>query len=220
MTARELALRVACDVFPAAGTAAERGAQASFDYRARRAQLADRDRAFAAELAYGSIKMRRTLDWYLDPYVGRRRQTLPPTIAEILRLAVYEIVYTRADAYATVFEFVNLAKRCAHRGLANLVNAVLRSFLREPRKEPSRELFESEEAYLRDPLLSADVDRSAMARHLRRASRRDLQKGQRSGAERRPRRFAQDDAGRCGGAPGRRRSYDASIGFRSGGAAA
>ena len=45
MTARELALRVVCDVFPAAGTAPERGAQASFDYRARRAQLSDRDRA-------------------------------------------------------------------------------------------------------------------------------------------------------------------------------
>ncbi len=148
MTARELALRVVCDVFPSAGTAPERGAQAAFDYRARRAQLTGRDRAFAAELAYGAIKMRRALDWYLDPFVGQRRQTLPQPIGEILRLAAYELAYTRADAYATVFEFVNLAKRCGHRGLANLVNAVLRTFLREPRNEPQREAFESDDDYL------------------------------------------------------------------------
>ncbi len=40
-----------------------RGAQAAFDMRARRAGLDARDRAFAAELAYGSIKQRRLIDW-------------------------------------------------------------------------------------------------------------------------------------------------------------
>ncbi|HMF28670.1 MAG TPA: transcription antitermination factor NusB, partial [Candidatus Cybelea sp.] len=64
MNARELALAVVRDVFPAPGSnAIERTAQAAFDYRARRSQLDERDRAFAAELAYGAIKMRRALDW-------------------------------------------------------------------------------------------------------------------------------------------------------------
>jgi 16S rRNA (cytosine967-C5)-methyltransferase len=63
-------------------------------------------------------------------------------------LAIYELAYTRADEHATVFEFVNLAKRYAHRGLANLVNAVLRRFLRERPAEPQRERFESEQDYL------------------------------------------------------------------------
>ncbi len=147
MNARELALAVVRDVFPQPGSrAVDRSAQASFDYRARRAGLGDRDRAFAAELAYGSIKMRRALDWYLAPFLSGRE--LPPAILEILRLATYEIVYTRADVHATVFEFVNLAKRWGHRGLANLVNAVLRSLLRAKPAEPQREAFESEDEYL------------------------------------------------------------------------
>lgn len=149
MTARELALTVVRDVFPDTGSRAiERTAQAAFDYRARRAELSDRDRAFAAELAYGAIKMRRALDWHLEPFLGERRGELPPVVREILRLAAYELVYTRADEHATVFEFVNLAKRRSHRGLANLVNAVLRSLLRAGAASPLRESFASEEEYL------------------------------------------------------------------------
>jgi 16S rRNA (cytosine967-C5)-methyltransferase len=149
VTARELALAVVRDVFPAPQSRAiERGAQASFDYRVRRAPLSDRDRAFAAELAYGAIKMRRALDWYLDPFIGDRAVAMPSAIREILRLAIYELSYTRADQYATVFEFVNLAKQHAHRGLANLVNAVLRSFLRAEPAAPQRELFENDDDYI------------------------------------------------------------------------
>jgi 16S rRNA (cytosine967-C5)-methyltransferase len=154
MTARELALGVARDVFPPPGSnAVERTAQAAFDYRARRSELSDRDRAFAAELAYGAIKMRRTLDWYLEPFLSARRDTEGPlsttgAVRELLRLAVYELVYTRADEYATVFEFVNLAKRISHRGLSGLVNAVLRRFLRERPAQPQREQFENEREYL------------------------------------------------------------------------
>jgi 16S rRNA (cytosine967-C5)-methyltransferase len=144
MTARELALRVVSDVFATPG----RGAHAAFDYRARRAGLSARDVAFAAELAYGAIKMRRTLDWYVNPLLIKPLPDLPPAIAEILRLAVYELVYTRADEHATLFEFVNLAKRFGHRGVGNLVNAVLRRFLRERPRSPARELFADEDEYL------------------------------------------------------------------------
>jgi len=152
MNARELALSVVRDVFPCHPQSrgmhsAERGAQASFDYRARRTQLDERDRAFAAELSYGAIKMRRTLDWYLEPFLSSQRD-LPPVVREVLRLAIYELAYTRADEHATVFEFVNLAKRHAHRGLANLVNAVLRNFLRQRPPPPRLERFDDEEEYL------------------------------------------------------------------------
>ncbi|HUA08315.1 MAG TPA: 16S rRNA (cytosine(967)-C(5))-methyltransferase RsmB [Candidatus Acidoferrales bacterium] len=148
MNARDVALQTVRDVFVAPGGGPERGAQEALDYRARKARLEPRDRAFATELAYGAIKMRRALDWYLEPFIGERKTELPPVIREILRLAVYELVYTRADTHATVFEFVNLAKRYGHRGVANLVNAVLRSFLREPPSEPQRELFETVDDYL------------------------------------------------------------------------
>jgi 16S rRNA (cytosine967-C5)-methyltransferase len=148
MNAREVALQTVRDVFVAPGGGNERTAQEALDYRARKANLDARDRAFATELAYGAIKMRRALDWYLQPFVGERKTQLPPATHEILRLAFYELIYTRADTHATVFEFVNLAKRYGHRGVANLVNAVLRSFLRDRPLDPTRELFESDDEYL------------------------------------------------------------------------
>ena len=148
MNAREVALQTVRDVFVVPGGGTERTAQEALDYRSRKANLDSRDRAFATELAYGSIKMRRALDWYLASFIGERKTELPPAIHEILRLAVYELVYTRADTHATVFEFVNLAKRYGHRGVANLVNAVLRSFLRDRPLDPTRDLFENDDEYL------------------------------------------------------------------------
>ena len=71
--------RVVSDVFPANGESG-RSAHAAFDYRVRRAGLSERDVAFAAELAYGAIKMRRTLDWYLDPLLTKPLSELPPII--------------------------------------------------------------------------------------------------------------------------------------------
>ena len=83
MNARELALAVVRDVFPTPGSGAiERGAQASFDYRVRKTSMSERDRAFAAELAYGTIKMRRAIDWHLAPFLQR---PLAPVTHEILR---------------------------------------------------------------------------------------------------------------------------------------
>jgi 16S rRNA (cytosine967-C5)-methyltransferase len=136
------------DVFPVEQPAIDRSAQESLDYRIRKSTLSDRDRAFATELAYGSIKMRRALDWYLRPYTGARDKPLPPTIAEILRLGVYEFAYTSAHEHATTNELVNLAKRYGHRGTAGVVNAVLRSFLRDKPGPPQREDFENEDEYL------------------------------------------------------------------------
>ncbi|HEY5257946.1 MAG TPA: transcription antitermination factor NusB [Candidatus Baltobacteraceae bacterium] len=148
MNARELALHVVRDVFPVEAGNAERGAQEALDYRLRRADLDPRDRSFATELAYGSIKMRRTLDWYAAAFVGQRSKPLPPAIAEIVRLGLYEIVFTQADDHATVFEYVNLAKKYGHKGVAGLVNAVLRSFLRDRPAPPAPQDFEDPDEYL------------------------------------------------------------------------
>jgi len=147
MTARETALHAVRDVFPAeAGPG--RGAQEALEYRAQKGELDARDRAFGTNLVFGAIKMRRTLDWYLKPYVGKRGKPLPPVIAEILRLALYELQFTAAAEHAIVSEWVNLAKRYGHRGTAGLVNAVLRSFLRDRPAAPKRDDFEDEDDYL------------------------------------------------------------------------
>jgi 16S rRNA (cytosine967-C5)-methyltransferase len=145
MTAREVAFAVVRDVFGPE----LRGAQAAFDVRARRAGLDARDRAFAAELAYGSIKRRRLIDWYLAPYVGGRERPLPPAILEVLRLGVYQLRFMSGTGdHAAVSETVNLAWRHGHRGTAGLVNAVLRRMLADGPAEPDPADFESENEYL------------------------------------------------------------------------
>ncbi len=149
MTARDVALQVVRDVFPPQGRSPqERGAQEALDYRLGKAQLDARDRGFATMLAFGSIKMRRTLDWYLQPYVGARAKDLPPSIAEILRLAIYELRFASSSEHAVVSEWVGLAKRYGHRGTAGLVNAVLRGFLRDDPPVPQAEAFTDPDEYL------------------------------------------------------------------------
>jgi 16S rRNA (cytosine967-C5)-methyltransferase len=131
-SAREVALQVCRDVFGPH----PRGAREALDYRLRRTQLAPRDRAFATELAYGAIKMRRFLDFELQPFVGERATTLPQPIAEILRLGTYQLrAMSGVEPYAAVSESVGLARKYGHKGTAGLVNAVLRRVASEPPRE-------------------------------------------------------------------------------------
>ncbi len=131
-SAREVALLVCRDVFgPHPRTARE-----ALDYRLRKADLTPRDRAFATELAYGAIKLRRWIDFELQPYVGERAKTLPQPIAEILRLGTYQLRAMRGvEAYAAVSQSVGLARKYGHKGTAGLVNAVLRRVAAEPSRE-------------------------------------------------------------------------------------
>ena len=131
-TAREVALQVCRDVFGPT----PRSAREALDYRLRKTVLAPRDRAFATELAYGAIKMRRFLDFELQPYVGERAKALPQPIAEILRLGTYQLrAMNGVEAYAAVSESVGLARKYGHKGTAGLVNAVLRRVAAEPARE-------------------------------------------------------------------------------------
>ena len=144
VSTREVALQVVRDVFGPM----QRGARESLDYRARRAQLDPRDRSFATELAYGSIKMRRLLDWYLEPFIGARAKTLPPAIAEVLRLGTHQLrLMGGVEKHAAVFESVGLARKFGHRGTAGLVNAVLRR-VAEDEREPSPSDFADHNEYL------------------------------------------------------------------------
>ena len=143
--AREVALAVVRDVFGPE----KRGAQSAFNARANRSSLDTRDRAFAAELAYGSIKARRLLDWRLAPYIGDRLKTMPPTIVEILRLGAYQLHHMAGvEDHAAVSETVNLAWRHGHRGTAGLVNAVLRKMIADGERVPAREDFASDDEFL------------------------------------------------------------------------
>lgn len=110
--ARDVAFAVVRDVFGPA----QRGAVESLDYHLRKNELDARDRAFATELAYGTIERRRWLDYQLEPYLGARAAKLPAMIAEILRLGTYQLRAMRVHPYAAVSESVALARRFGHPG--------------------------------------------------------------------------------------------------------
>ncbi|GAC1444863.1 MAG: 16S rRNA (cytosine(967)-C(5))-methyltransferase RsmB [Vulcanimicrobiaceae bacterium] len=145
LAAREVAFQVVSDVFGEES----RGAQAAFDVRARRAELDGRDRAFAAELAYGSIKARRLIDYYLAPYLADRDRPLTVAIGEVLRLGVYQLRFmSGVDDHAAVSETVNLAWKHGHKGTAGLVNAVLRRMIADGTPELFLETFKNRNDYL------------------------------------------------------------------------
>jgi 16S rRNA (cytosine967-C5)-methyltransferase len=92
----------------------------------RWAGLQARERAFLSELVYGTVRYRDSIDWILRPFLKKPAGLEARTLNNI-RLAVYQIIYTRVPPRAAVNEAVEIEKTGSR---ASLVNAVLRSFLR------------------------------------------------------------------------------------------
>lgn len=91
------------------------------------------DAAFARELFFGSIKWQRKIDFFISHY--HKSKTLEKKLNQVLRLGFYQLLQTpNIPAYAVVSETVDLAKRNCGQKQASFVNAVMRSFLREPQK--------------------------------------------------------------------------------------
>jgi len=105
----------------AALVAAEAGARSNVDLPARleSSGLDERDRAFATELVYGTLRMLRACDWLIAAFAGRE---LEPAVRAAARAGVYQLVFMRVPAYAAVSATVEEGPRRAR----PLLNAVLR----------------------------------------------------------------------------------------------
>lgn len=97
----------------------------------RQAELSSRDAALASTLCYGVLQNRALLDHYIDGFLtGRKR--LQPALRDILRLAVYQIMFLdRIPDSAAVNEAVKQAKKQFSQREAGLVNGLLRNLLRQ-----------------------------------------------------------------------------------------
>ncbi len=93
--------------------------------------LDDRERSFLMELVYGVLRYRDTLDWALSDFLKRPAGLSDHTLNN-LRLAAYQILFTRVPEWAAVNEAVEMEKS---QGKPDLVNAVLRNLLRRPPHE-------------------------------------------------------------------------------------
>ncbi|WP_107942266.1 16S rRNA (cytosine(967)-C(5))-methyltransferase RsmB [Metasolibacillus fluoroglycofenilyticus] len=88
-----------------------------------------KDRALLTEITYGTLQHKLTLDYYLAPFV---RGKVEVWVQWLLRLSLFQMHYlTRIPPHAAVNEAVEIAKRRGHKGIASMVNGVLRSIIRQ-----------------------------------------------------------------------------------------
>lgn len=99
--------------------------------------LTPEDTAFASRLFYGTLERKITLDHIIGAYSKKPVSRLTPAVAEILRTALYQMVYMDSvPDSAAVDEAVKLTRQCRVSSASGFVNAVLRSFVRDEKKLP------------------------------------------------------------------------------------
>lgn len=93
------------------------------------------DLRFIRQLVNGTVKMKRRLDHDYRFYLSKPSGKMPLELQNILRLGFFQLFFTdRIPDAAAVSESVNLASHFCNKSQARLVNAVLRSALRQPEK--------------------------------------------------------------------------------------
>ena len=118
--ARQAAFRVLLRVF-------EDGAYADRALRGAVAELDDRDRALARQLAFGTVQRARTLDHAIETLGKRSARRLDPPVRAALRLGAYQLAYLGGvPRYAAVNESVELVRRAGLERAVSFTNAVLR----------------------------------------------------------------------------------------------
>lgn len=92
--------------------------------------LNDQDKRLVVELVYGVIQRRKTLDYYLSPFVKDKK--IDKWVMTLLRLTLYQMEYLdRVPNRAAIYEAVEIAKINGHQGLGKFINALLRRIQRE-----------------------------------------------------------------------------------------
>jgi 16S rRNA (cytosine967-C5)-methyltransferase len=105
----------------------EQGAYADRAFAAASAGLDERERAFAQQLAYGTIQRVRTLDHAIEALAGRAVEGLDPPVRAALRLGAYQLAYLDGvPARAAVNESVELVREAGLEKAVGFANAVLR----------------------------------------------------------------------------------------------
>ena len=96
--------------------------------------LSDRDRAFATELVYGSVRAQRRLDDLLARVVKRPLRRLDPPVRAALRLGAYQLLHD-TPPHAAVASTVDAVGARSPRA-RGFVNANLRALTRLPQPYP------------------------------------------------------------------------------------
>ena len=102
-----------------------------------------RDKAFATELLYGTLRMQGRHDYVLAQVSDRPWMQVDSGIIDVARLGLQQIFEMRVPMHAAVSETVELARKVLGESKASFVNALLRKVSARPLEEwlaPAREI--------------------------------------------------------------------------------
>lgn len=85
-----------------------------------------RDKAFATDLLYGTLRMQGRHDYILSQVSDRPWRDVDPGIVDVTRLGLQQIFEMRVPKHAAVSETVELARKVLGESKASYVNALLR----------------------------------------------------------------------------------------------
>lgn len=98
------------------------------DARFRFGGLSTEDRRLAAEIVYGVVRRKATLDTLITPHLQRPRNNIEDQLWISMQIGVYQLVFMSSiPAHAAVNETVEAAKRMGTPRWAGILNGVLRS---------------------------------------------------------------------------------------------
>ena len=88
--------------------------------------LDERDRAFATELVYGTLRMQGRHDWILGQASDRPWLDVDPALVDVARLGVHQLFEMRVPTHAAVSATVELGRKVLGESKAAFLNAILR----------------------------------------------------------------------------------------------
>src|SRR5881392_856523 len=93
--------------------------------------LPTKDIGLLTELTYGTLQRKMTLDFFLKPFI-KKANKIEGWVLNLLRLTLYQMVYLdKIPDRAAIYEAEEIAKKRGHKGIASMVNGVLRSIQRQ-----------------------------------------------------------------------------------------
>ena len=94
------------------------------------AALSQNDSPMVSDLCYGSLRWHEPLSFLLDELMSKKLKNKDKDVECLIRIGLYQIIYQKTPDHAAVGETVSALKGLKKPWAKNLVNAVLRNFLR------------------------------------------------------------------------------------------
>jgi 16S rRNA (cytosine967-C5)-methyltransferase len=85
-----------------------------------------KDRAFATELVYGSLRMQGRHDHFIAAASDRALDQIDPKALIVLRIGTHQLKEMRVPSHAAIYESVELAKKVVGKSTSSFINAILR----------------------------------------------------------------------------------------------